>query len=461
MIKDVELTSKHSQVRILGSELNYNILRELINGAATCQQLANVFGVSKQKMHYVLNKLLSEQLIEVSGEHNFNAKEVYYQATAKNFVLDFSVGQNITDNTINNRLIIDRILEQEYKINLQNIAANLIDNSLKLRPKEKLLINTGKYNMPLVEKIIPEAARRGIETTLIYQNSEFLKAKYEEFSLAAFDADYKHFNQLLKTHQVYLNLNGEARYQALTDPKKIALRNKHFGKSRQIFQEKGIRLAIMPGLLHDTLSNHTIESELQFWKALDIDYDKLCQQTDALCREYAQGKTLRINNGLTNISFKISKVMAECGSFGCSRYQIQTINLPGGEVLIIPAPGSLNGVIGEELAYVLGERVIRPRIKIRDNAIVDFSAEQNESLLYEVIEQGGEDGQKVALICMGTNENIHLGNIDSSFRQKSKGLLSVYWGENVTLGGNVAGRSEWFIQIDDPEITTKQGAKNE
>ena len=65
MIKDIEVLNKHSQIRELGSELRYNILRELIRGAATCQQLAHIYGISKQKVHYNLNKLLEENLAMV------------------------------------------------------------------------------------------------------------------------------------------------------------------------------------------------------------------------------------------------------------------------------------------------------------------------------------------------------------------------------------------------------------
>ena len=64
MIKDIAVLNQHSQIRELGSELRYNIIRELIRGAATCQQLANIYGISKQKMHYNLNKLFEENLID-------------------------------------------------------------------------------------------------------------------------------------------------------------------------------------------------------------------------------------------------------------------------------------------------------------------------------------------------------------------------------------------------------------
>jgi len=69
--------------------------------------------------------------------------------------------------------------------------------------------------------------------------------------------------------------------------------------------------------------------------------------------------------------------------------------------------------------------------------------------------KGGLDGRKVALVTLGTNPNVSLANIDLSYKQKSRGLLSLYWGENRSLGGNVAGNFEWFLQIEKPQISSK------
>ncbi len=452
MIRNLLIISNHSQIRELGSSLKYNMLKELINGAVTCQQLANIFSLSKQKVHYNLTKLLEEGLIEIVDDHLPNNKEVYYRAVAKNFVLDFSIGFNVSENILNNREIIHTILEQEYRVSLQDIASKLLDHSLRIQPKEKILIVTGKYNLPLVEKILLEAARRSIRVTLLYQDVDLLRAKYNEYSLAAFNADYEYFNSLLQSHDVYLNLNGEARYEQITDPAKIKLRQKHFEKSRKIINQNKVRVAVMPGLLRDTLSESSIVTELQFWQALDIDYEKQCQQTVELCSTFENQRHLYINKDHTSFRFEIDKILSECGSFSGSKYQSPVINLPGGEILLVPKAKSMNGIIHAEIAYIFGEKILKPVIEIKNNEIVTFSAQTNSHLIARAIKEGGIDGNKVALICLGTNENIKLESIDLSYKHKSSGLMTVYWGENKSLGGNVTGSTEWFVQIEKPTI---------
>lgn len=452
MIKNVKVISKHSQVMEIANDLKFEMLRELIRSAATCQQLATAFGTSKQKIHYQLNKLLEAELIYIIENNSSNSKEVYYRASAKNYVLDFVLSDHLSESTIDSRSVIQTILESEYHLPLGVIAARILKDSLKLKPRQKLLIVTGKYNLPLVEKMLLEAGRMSIHTTLIYQDSEMLKAKFEEYSLPAFNADYQHFNRLLKTHDAYLNLNGEARNIQLTDKDKIKLRLGHFVKSEEIIKQKKIRVAMMPGLLWDTLSNKSIESELQFWKALDIDYEQLSKDTLEICAQYQNMEYLELISNGAKLRFATQNIFAETGSFTDSPCQSPTINYPGGEVLMVPAPFSMNGEVKGDVAYALGEEILEPHLLIKNNEIKSFSAKTNEKLLAKVIIAGGIDGRKISLICMGTNPNVSLANIDPSYRQKSRGLLAVYWGNNRSLGGDVVGNIEWFLQIEKPQL---------
>ncbi|HRY84173.1 MAG TPA: aminopeptidase [Candidatus Cloacimonadota bacterium] len=455
MLKNLMLIDRQSQIRELGTNLNYRVLSELIRSPLTCQQLATIFSLPKQKIHYNLGKLQDEGLIEIAPDYQPNQKEIYYRATAKNYVLAYSIGLNIDDNILNNRGIINTILSNDHGLSLQDIAVNLLENSLMLKPKERLLIVTGKYNLPLVEKIMLEAGRRSVLSTLIYQEADAMRSKYEEYSLAAFNADYENFNQILSQHDVFINLNGESRFLQLSDPEKIRLRIKHFEKSRQIIAKNKIRMAIMPGLLNNTLTENSIDSELQFWQALDIDYSKLSERTTAMCKNLEDNRTFDVNSGGTSFYFEVDKITADTGSFSGSEYQSHVINLPGGEILLVPKPGSMNGSIKSSLGYAFGEKIINPEIVIRDNEIISFKAEENEHLIAKAIAQGGPEGRKVALICLGTNDNVRLENIDLSYKHKMLGLMTVYWGENTTQGGTVEGASEWFIQIEEPVITNK------
>jgi len=452
MIKNLQIISQHSQVKELGNALKFDMLKQLIRGSATCQQLATAFGISKQKIHYNLNKLIEEKLIEVVDEEPGNGKEVYYRATAKNYVLDFSLGEHLNGGLINGRGVINSILEGEYKLQLCSIAAKLLKDSLKLKARQKLLIVTGKYNLPLVEKILLEAGRMNIRCTTIYQDTQMLKAKYDEYSLVAFQSDYEHFNRLLKTHDAYLNLNGEARHIELRDPEKVQLRAMAYAGSHEILREHKIRVAMMPGLLNDTLSEKSIESELQFWKALDVDYEQLRDETLSICESYVGAQTLSLESHAVSLNFRNERIVAECGSFGQSSCQSPVINYPGGEVLILPQAGSANGRIEGDVAYAFGEKIIQPVLEIKNGEIMSFSATQNQELLAKAITAGGADGRKIALVGVGTNPNVSLANIDLSFSQKSRGLVTVWWGDNRSIGGQVMGGCEWFVQIEKPKL---------
>ena len=452
MIQNLQLIRNQAQLKEMGSPLKYNILKELIKAPATCQQLATLFACSKQKMHYNLTQMLSQGLLKLEDEVNNNNKEVYYRATARSYILDLAIGLDTNEKILDNRNIINSILEQEYLINLNNIAAKLIDAALKLTKGMHLLITTGKFNLPLVEKLLLEAGKRGIYTTLIYQDLEQLQARAEQYSLIAFQADYENFNQKLKEADIYLNLNSESRTVEVTDPQKIQIRNRMLEKGRKIIKEKNIRLAMMPSLLNDTLSEQAIESEVQFWRALDIDYQLLSAKTIALCRKFVNKNYVEIETKGETFQFAINNIWAECGSFGSCEFQSPIINLPGGEILIIPKPDTMQGKIVGDRAYVWGEEILHPVVEIVNNEITFFSAASNQQQLAKAIETEGKDGRKVALICLGTNDNIRGGNINNALKHKSSGFMSVYWGSNRDVGGNIAGNNEWFIQIENPRL---------
>ncbi len=453
MIRNLQLIQRHAQLKELGSQLKLALLKELIHAPATCQQLAKLFDQSKQKIHYNLNQMLKEGLLEIVEPPSGSGREVYYRATAKTYVLDLSIGLETNGNVLNSRAIINGIMERDHRIDLAGIAAKLIDQAFKLVPGERLLIVSGKFNFPLVEKLKLEAGRRGIFCTLIYQDLDALKTKYEHYSLAAFKADYEELNRQLRSADVYLNLNGEARFVQLKDPEKLALRNRMLEKSKQIIRQRGIRVAMMPGLLQDTLSEGAIESELQFWQALDIDYPRQCRQTLAKCRELRDKEIVRLSGTNSSLTFSIDRIVAECGSFGSDEFQSPVINLPGGEILMLLKAGSMHGTLASERIHVFGEEVLKPVLEIKNNEIISFRAQAGVEHLARAIESGGADGRKAALICLGTNENIHLADIDTALKHKSSGNLSIFWGDNRSLGGDVAGAHEWFVQIEDPLLS--------
>ncbi len=453
MIENVFIVNKLSQMKAINSELRIKIINELILNPATGQQLSNIFGLSKQKIHYNLKTLLNANLIKIINIGN--NKEVYYKAKAKNYVLDFSLSNNNGEKSKNNRILINQILES-HNIDLTKIAANLLENSLKMQAKEKLLIVSGEYNMSLVRKILVEASKRQIETTLMLRDKELLEAKHDLFSLATYSWDHEKFYKALKDSNVYLYLNGESMFIPLNDPEKKKIQQKAFAKCREIVKKNNIRIAMMEGLMHDELTEENILSEINFWKSLDVDYNKLTRETEDTSKQFLDSKTIRIQNDEgSDFIFEIQKVLCDYGSFTDLPMQCPIIFIPGGEVLLIPQEKSFNGIITAKTGYVYGKTIKNPSLKIVNSEIVEHQAETNEELISEAISEGGHDGRKISLLSMGTNYNMDEVNIDPLYLSKSKGVISIKWGENVSIGGSVKGAVEWQIQLENPKIEIK------
>ncbi|MDP8201899.1 MAG: aminopeptidase [Candidatus Tenebribacter burtonii] len=445
MIENIFIVNRLSQMKAVSSELKIKIINELILNPATGQQLSKIFGLSKQKMHYTLKTLLAANLIRIINIGNH--KEVYYRAKAKNYFIDFSLGNNTSKNE-NNRSRINQIL-QSNDLNLTSIAANLLEHSLKMTAKEKLLIVSGDYNMPLVKKILVEASKRQIETTLLLRDKEMLKAKHDLFSLATYSWDFESFNRLLKNCNVYLFLNGESRFNPLNDPEKKKIQQKAFGKSREIIKKNSIRIAMMEGLMKDELTEENILSEINFWKSLDINYNELTIETERASKHYLDLKKIKIQTEKgSDFVFDIHKVLCDYGSFTDLPRQCPLISIPGGEVLLIPTEKSFNGIITAKTGYLYGKSIQNPTLEIVNNEIVSYQAETNENLITKAISEGGPDARKISTINIGTNYNMNQVNIDPLYLSRAKGVISIKWGENVSIGGSVKGGVEWQIQLE-------------
>ena len=456
MIENVFVINKLSQMKAINSELKLQVINELMLNPVTGQQLSKIFGLSKQKIHYNLKNLLETGLIRIVHIRE-NNKEIYYRAKARNYILDFSLGAQMNgDLKMNNRGLINRIIETDNNINLTGIAANLLENALKMKAKEKLLIVSGEYNMPLVNKILVEASKRQIEVTLLYRDKEMIEAKHNDFSLATYNWDFEKFNRLLIEHNVYMYLNGESRFIPLDNPEKKKIQQKAFAKSREIVKRHNIRIAMMEGLIKDNLSEKNILSEINFWKSLDIDYHKLALETEEISKKYLGSSGIKIRNDRgSDFVFEIEKIRCDYGSFTDLPNQCPLIFIPGGEILFIPKMKSINGVIKAKSGYIYGKTIINPSLKIVDNEVIKFQADENEELITKAIAEAGPDGRKISLVCLGTNYNMNKTNIDPSYISKSTGTITVKWGENVSVGGSIKGFVEWQIQLENPEITIK------
>ncbi|MCD4796673.1 MAG: aminopeptidase [Candidatus Cloacimonetes bacterium] len=453
MIKDVFVINNQSQIKAISTELKLQIVNELIKNSCTCQQLSIKFDESRQKVHYILKELNKIGLIK-RVDLGAGKKEIFYRAKASNYVIDFSLGKYKDDPAnLHNRKLKNFILKSNHNIDLSKIAHNFLENALKMQAHEKILIVTGEYNMPFVKKLLLEAAKKQIATTLLYKDKEMLEAKHNEFSLETYSWENENFYKLLEEHDVYLYFNGESRNIPLTDPEKKLLLRKALTKNREIIRKKNIRIAVMRGLINDNISEKNILSEVNFWKSLDIDYQKLANDTHSMINDFKNALTIEVHNRHgSNFSFKIDKIFCECGSFTDFPDQTPIINIPGGEISIIPAKKSVQGTIIVSSGYIFGKEIKNLSLTISNNKITKFHAEKNEDLIKKAIDNGGTDGKDIALISLGTNYNLGLSNIDPSYKNKSKDILTLFWGNNESLGGTIKGLVEWEILLEKPEI---------
>ncbi|TCP29596.1 leucyl aminopeptidase (aminopeptidase T) [Scopulibacillus darangshiensis] len=223
-------------------------------------------------------------------------------------------------------------------------------------------------------------------------------------------------------------------------------------KARKAASKEGARVATMPGVTMDMLTEG----------ALTADYDKVKKLCHAVSERLNRGKTVTIFTGkdrrhqLTmNINGRRS-----VDSTGVFPSKGDSGNLPSGESFLAPVEGSANGQILIDASISgIGKLVESVLLTIKEGRLIEASSDQGARLLDML---GNGAGREVGELGIGANHNARVtGNILED--EKIYGTIHIAFGTNITFGGTVdAGvhidcvtlRPE--LRIDD-QVVVKEG----
>lgn len=112
-------------------------------------------------------------------------------------------------------------------------------------------------------------------------------------------------------------------------------------------------------------------------------------------------------------------------------------NMPCGEFFTGPVEDSANGEISFQLATVFGGREVSGvRLRFRDGAVVEASAERGESLLHELLDSD-PGARRLGELGVGTNFHIDRGTRSILFDEKIGGTVHLALGRSYPETGGV------------------------
>ncbi len=203
----------------------------------------------------------------------------------------------------------------------------------------------------------------------------------------------------------------------------------------------GVRVGTMPGINADTMK-----------RCLSADYDKIIKLTNFIARKLEGVSTIRVvTEKGTDLTMPV-KGRKIIPSTGVLKNKGESGNLPSGEVYLAPWEGKSNGkvVIDGSMAG-LGMLEEPLTIEVREGYAETITGGKQADKLIEIFNKAGRDARAVAEFGMGTNyKAILTGMILED--EKVFGTIHIAFGNNLTMGGNVAVNLHLDGLVKEPDV---------
>lgn len=328
------------------------------------------------------------------------------------------------------------------------LAKVLIDHSLSIKAKEKVLITVSESGMPLAKAVYLEVLQRGayplfdIEATGMGYG--FYKAA-NEWQLSYIP------EAIIKTKvawaDAYVRIYSEfnSRELAQIDPAKIAVRSKLLRPlmDPMIDSDRWILTYYpTPAMAQEAGVSYDWLREFYFGACL-VDYAKMERELKGLEKLMDEGKEIHVIGKMTDLRVNIEGRLAQA----CYGER----NIPDGESFLAPVTNGVNGEVYFDLpTLAYGQEVSGIHLEFKGGKVINASAERGEAALLRMLET--DPGAKyLGEFAIGANFNIKQAMLNTLFDEKIGGTIHMALGrayKDRRGGGENESAIHWDIVKD-------------
>ena len=211
--------------------------------------------------------------------------------------------------------------------------------------------------------------------------------------------------------------------------------------ARENASDNGARVASMPGITKEMLST-----------AMTADYKKIEKKTKKLADIVTESKkaTIKTEKGTDlTVSLEGREGLADTGML---QEKGEWGNLPAGEAYVAPLEGKGEGKIVVDISMAGIGKVANPIvIDVEDGEIVNIEGDEEAQIFRNLIDEGDENGNKIAELGIGTNETAKaMGN--ALIDEKLGGTVHIAFGDSSHMGGVISSNIHYDGIISKPTL---------
>ena len=336
-------------------------------------------------------------------------------------------------------------------IRIEKLASNLLNYSVRLQKKEKILIEIiGVEAIPLGKELIKQSENIGAFPFFNIIDHEMMREMLINSSEEQMKIFAKHDLQRMKDMDAYIGVRASTNTAELNgiSKEKMEIYNNYYTLPVH-FEErvKHTKWCILryPNASMAQMSNmNTEEFEDFYFKVCTLDYYKMSKAMDSLVSLMNKTKNVHIKGEGTDLTFSIEGISAE-------KY-MGTFNIPDGEVATAPVKYSVNGYItyNTETRYN-GIWFNDIRLEFKNGKIVKATSNKTKEL--NDILDTDEGSRYIGEFALGLNPYIEKPIGDTLFDEKIKGSFHFTPGDSLEESDN-GNRSSihWdMVNIQTPE----------
>jgi aminopeptidase len=303
---------------------------------------------------------------------------------------------------------------------IEQLAKNLINYSVELKPGEKILIENIGNEVPLTQALIREAYKAGGIPFLTIKNHELLRVLLNNCTVEQMKETADFEMARMKEMKAYIGLRTGNNVSELgaVPSEKMNIYTEYYSKPlHSELRVKYTRWCVLRYPNHSMAQlagMATEEFEDFYFNVCNLDYSRMSKAMDNLVKYMEKTDRVRITGKDTDLSFSMKGLPAiKCDG---------KLNIPDGEVFSAPIKDSVNGVITyNSPAVYQGVTFENIRLEFKDGKIIRATANDTKRI-NEIFDTDG-GSRYVGEFSLGVNPYIEKPMKDTLFDEKIKGSL--------------------------------------
>ncbi|WP_232688395.1 aminopeptidase [Halobacterium zhouii] len=292
-------------------------------------------------------------------------------------------------------------------------AEVLVDKCAEVEQGDMVEVSASPVAEELVEAIYERLGEIGARPSLSWQSSRASRA----YARAMDEDDYsllEHRLAAVESTDAYIGIRGSRNIAEMNDvpPENTTAARNANEELQQAFDDLNWVGTQYPAAGNAQKAGMSIEAYEDFvYQAVDRDWDEQREFQAQMVEILDDASEVRIVSGdETDLKMSVDGMIAENDA--------DDANMPGGEAFTAPVPDSVEGtVLFDQPRMWRGEEILDARLEFENGEVVEYTANQNEDALDEILET--DDGAKrIGELGIGMNRGIDRFTYNMLFDEK-------------------------------------------